>query len=161
MYADSLIKTDAFGNNDLYTGLAPLSVLKYYGGAEGYMEHVYQMRSRMTSDQEELYPVLSVETLRTIDQQWQCIVRVSRYIHRENVPYHYTTYFVGQSKDEGESWKMFDVSYNSVANMILIFPEVMTDLPIKEPVILSQEQEEKLAQQQTAAAGQGAKKTRK
>ncbi len=161
LYADSLIKTDAYGNNELYTGLAPASVLKYYGGAEGYMEHVYQMRSRTTSDQEELYPVLDIETLRTIDQQWQCLIRVSRYIHRENVPYHYTTYFVGQSKDEGESWRMFDVSYNSVANMILIFPEVMTDLPIKQPEILSQEQEEKLAQQQTATAGQRAKKNKK
>ena len=71
------------------------------------------------------------------------------------------TYFVGQSKDEGESWRMFDVSYNSVANMIYIFPEVITDLPIKQPLILSQDEEEKLAQQQTAAAGQGAKKSKK
>jgi hypothetical protein len=161
MYADSLIKTDAYGNNDLYTGLAPASVLKYYGGAEGYMGHIYQMKARTTSEQEELYPVINIETLRTIDQQWQCIIRVSRYLHKDNVQYHYTTYFVGQSKDEGESWRMFDISYNSVTNMILIFPEVMTDLPIKQPEILSQEQEEKLAQQQTAAAGQGAKKARK
>jgi len=56
---------------------------------------------------------------------------------------------------------MFDVSYNSVANMIYIFPEVITDLPIKQPLILSQDEEEKLAQQQTAAAGQGAKKSKK
>jgi hypothetical protein len=77
------------------------------------------------------------------------------------VQYHYVTYFVGQSKDEGVNWRLFDVSYNPVGNMIYIFPEVITDLPIKLPVILSQEQEDKLAQQQTAAAAQGAKKARK
>jgi hypothetical protein len=161
VFADSLIKTDAYGNNELYTGLAPASVLKYYGGADGYIQHVYQMRGRMTSEQEELYPEVNLETLRAIDHQWQCVIRVSRYLHRDNVQYHYTTYFVGQSKDEGESWRMFDVSYNSVANMILIFPEVITDLPIKQPVILSQEQEDKLAQQQTAAAAQGTRRGRK
>lgn len=161
MYADSVIRTDAYGNDHLYTGLVPASVLKYYGGADGYMQHVYQLKGRTTGDQEELYPVITLETLRTLDQQWQCVVRVSRYFHRESVQYHYTTYLVGQSKDEGETWRMLDVSYNLVANMILIFPEVFPDLPIKQPEILSQAQEEKLAQQQTAAAGQGAKKARK
>ena len=161
VFADSLIKTDAYGNNELYTGLAPASVLKYYGGADGYMQHVYQLRGRTMSEQEEVYPALNVETLRTLNDQWQCVIRVSRYLHRDNVQYHYVTYFVGLSKDDGETWRLFDVSYNAVANMIYIFPEVMTDLPIKQPVILSQEQEDKLARQQTAAAAQGARKSKK
>jgi hypothetical protein len=161
LYADSLIKTDAYGNNELYTGLTPASVLKYYGGADGYMQHVYQLRGRTNSDQEEAYPVLNMETLRTLNDQWQCVIRISRYLHRDNVQYHYVSYFVGLSKDEGETWRMFDVSYNPVVNMIYIFPEVMTDLAIKQPAILSQEQEDKLAQQQTAAAGQGARKSKK
>jgi hypothetical protein len=161
VFADSLIKSDAYGNNELYTGLAPASVLKYYGGADGYMQHVYQLRGRTLSEQEEVYPALDVETLRTLNDQWQCVIRVSRYLHRDNVQYHYVTYFVGLSKDEGETWRLFDVSYNTVANMVYIFPEVMTDLPIKQPSILSQEQEDKLAQQQTAAAAPGARKSKK
>ena len=160
-FADSLVKTDAYGNFSSYAGLAPASVLKYYGGADGYIQHVSQLRTRTTSEQEEMYPVLNVETLRTMDDQWQCVIRVSRYFHKDNVQYHYVTYFVGQSKDEGVNWRLFDVSYNPVGNMIYIFPEVITDLPIKLPVILSQEQEDKLAQQQTAAAAQGAKKAKK
>jgi hypothetical protein len=161
LYADSLIKTDAYGNNELYTGLTPATVLKYYGGADGYMQHVYQLRGRTNSEQEELYPVLNMETLRTLNDQWQCVIRISRYLHRDNVQYHYVTYFVGLSKDEGETWRLFDVSYNPVVNMIYIFPEVMTDLAIKQPTVLSQEQEDKLAQQQTATAAQGVRKGRK
>jgi hypothetical protein len=161
IFADSLVKTDAYGNSPSYANLAPASVLKYYGGADGYIQHVNQLRSRTTSEQEELYPVFNVETLRTLDDQWQCVIRVSRYFHRDNMQYHYVTYFVGLSKDEGESWRLFDVSYNPVGNMIYIFPEVITDLAIKQPVILSQEQEDKLAQQQTAAAAPGARKSKK
>jgi hypothetical protein len=161
VFADSLIKTDAYGNFSLYGDLTPVSVLKYYGGVDGYVQHVNQLRGRTTSDQEELYPVLNVETLRTLNDQWQCVIRVSHYFHRDNIQYHHVTYFVGISKDEGESWRLFDVSYNPVVNMIYIFPEVMTDLAIKQPTILSQEQEDKLAQQQTAASGQGAKKGKK
>jgi hypothetical protein len=161
VFADSLIKTDAYGNSSAYADLTPASVLKYYGGADGYIQHVYQLRGRTNTEQEELYPVLNMETLRTLNDQWQCVIRISRYIHRANVPYHYVTYFVGLSKDEGETWRLFDVSYNPVVNMIYIFPEVMTDLAIKQPTILSQEQEDKLAQQQTATAAQGARKGRK
>jgi hypothetical protein len=161
VFADSLVKTDAYGNSPSYANLAPASVLKYYGGADGYIQHVNQLRSRTTSEQEELYPVFNVETLRALDDQWQCVIRVSRYFHRDNIQYHYVTYFVGLSKDEGENWRLFDVSYNPVGNMIYIFPEVITDLPIKQPVILSQEQEDKLAQQQTAGASQGARKGKK
>jgi hypothetical protein len=160
-FADSLVKTDAYGNFSSYAGLTPASVLKYYGGADGYIQHVNQLRRRTTSEQEEMYPVFNVETLRPIDDRWQCVIRVSRYFHKDNVQYHYVTYFVGQSMDEGANWRLFDVSYNPVGNMIYIFPEVITDLPIKQPVILSQDQEEKLAQQQTAATTQGAKKTKK
>jgi hypothetical protein len=161
VFADSLVKTDAYGNSPAYANLAPASVLKYYGGTDGYIQHVNQLRSRTTSEQEELYPVFNVETIRTLDDQWQCVIRVSRYFHRDNIQYHYVTYFVGWSKDEGESWRLFDVSYNPVGNMIYIFPEVITDLAIKQPVILSQEQEDKLAQQQTATAAQGARKSKK
>jgi hypothetical protein len=161
VFADSLIKTDAYGNSYAYASLTPASVLKYYGGADGYIQHVNQLRARTNSDQEELYPVLNMETLRTLNDEWQCVIRVSRYLHRDNVQYHYVTYFVGLSKDEGETWRLFDVSYNPVVNMIYIFPEVMTDLAIKQPLILSQEQEDKLAQQQTASTAQGARKSKK
>jgi len=51
---------------------------------------------------------------------------------------------------------MFDVSYNTVANIISMFPEVHGDLAIREPTILTPEQE--LAQEQAAAGKKGAAK---
>jgi hypothetical protein len=148
LYADSLVKTDAFGNWSSYANLAPLSVIKYYGGKDGYVGHVLSMRGFTMSTIEEDPPTLKLETLVTKNEQWQGVIRLSRYFHKEDKKFHLITNLIVQSTDEGETWKVFDVNYNTVSNMILIFPEIM-DMPIKPASVLSEEQE--LAQQKAAA----------
>lgn len=134
-FADSLVKTDAFGNWSSYADLAPLSVIKYFGGKDGYIQHVTGIRKRTTSDIEEAAPELKLLTLEPRKDQWQCVIRLSRYFHKEDKQFHFTTYLIGQSKDEGESWKLFDVSYTPVSNLIYIFPEILDDIAIKNPAI--------------------------
>ena len=148
LYADSLVKTDAYGNWSSYANLAPLSVLKYYGGTDGYTGHVLSMRGFTMSTVDEDPPQLKMETMVTKNDQWQCVIRLSRYFHKEDKKFHLVTDLIAQSRDEGETWKVFDVNYNTVSNMILIFPEIM-DMPIKPTSVLSEEQEQ--AQQRAAA----------
>jgi hypothetical protein len=150
-YADSLVRADAFEDWTAYANLAPASVLKYYGGKDGYMGHVLQMRAFTTSPIQEAAPELQMQTLVTLKDQWQCVIRLSRYFHRDDRKYHLVSYLIGQSKDEGETWRLFDVNYNKVNSMMEIFPDIL-DMPIKETAILSEEQE--LAQQQAAATAQ-------
>ncbi|HWB90797.1 MAG TPA: hypothetical protein VG605_03055 [Puia sp.] len=144
-YADSLVKADAFGNWSSYADLAPASVIKYYGGKDGFITHVSVCRLKTTSEIQEAAPELRLITLETRKEQWQCEIRLSRYFHKEDKQFHLITYLIGQSLDEGETWKYFDVSYNSVANIIYMFPDIMDDIAINEPAVLSQEQEDKLA----------------
>lgn len=144
-YADSLVKADAFSNWSSYADLAPASVIKYYGGKDGYIQHVSVIRLKTTSEIQEDMPSLKLIALETRKEQWQCQIRLSRYFHKEDIQYHYTTYLIGQSTDEGETWKFFDVSCNSVANIIYMFPDIMDDIAINEPTVLTQEQENKLA----------------
>jgi len=158
-FADSLVKTDAYNNPLEYADLAPASVWKHYGGKDGFIEHFNKIHPRTVSEIDEAYPEREVITLMTKDDQWQCVIRVSRYIHRDQKKYHLLTYFLGQSKDEGETWRLFDVSYNSVANIIYLLPDVMGDLPIPQPYIISEEEE--LAKQQAAAAPKKAISRRK
>lgn len=148
-YADSLVKADAYQDYAAYSRLAPASVIKYYGGNEGYSGHVLQLRSLTTSIQDEAAPELQMQTLVTAKDQWQCVIRLSRFYHRDDKKYHLVSYLIGQSKDEGETWRLFDVNYNKVDNLILIFPDIL-DMPIKETSMLTEEQE--LAKQQAAAA---------
>jgi hypothetical protein len=159
-FADSLVKTDAYETWSTYADLSPASVIKFYGGKDGYIEHVKTLRKRTSSDLAEESPELRMLELMTQNEQWECVIRMSRYFHKEDKKYHLTTYFIGQSKDEGETWRMFDVGYNKVANIIYIFPDIFGDMPIQEATILTQEQElaaqQKAAADAAAAAGKGA-----
>jgi len=150
-FADSLIKTDMYNTWSTYADLAPLSVWKHYGGKDGFIEHILKIHARNVSDLgDEPAPEVQVISLMSKDDQWQSLIRESRYIHRADKRYHIVTYLLGQSKDEGQTWRLFDVSYNSVANIIYLMPDVFGDLPIPQPYIISEEEE--LAKQQAAAA---------
>lgn len=142
LFADSLVKTDSFETWQTYADLAPVSVIKYYGGKQGYIEHILQGRWRTRSNIAENSPELKMlQLVNAVNDEWQCVIRESRYFHKDDQKYHFITYFVGQSKDGGETWRLFDVSYNTVANIILMFPDIQGDLAINEPVILTPEQE--------------------
>jgi hypothetical protein len=151
-FADSLVKADTYQSWNVYADLAPLSVVKFYGGKDGYLEHIKTGRQRTVSSIDEDAPQLKLLNLMTANDQWQCLIRESRYFHKDDKKFHQVTYFLGQSKDEGETWKLFDLSYNKVANIIYIFPEVFGDLAIPEPSILSEQEEIARQQAQAAAA---------
>jgi hypothetical protein len=159
LYADSLVKTDGYENWSAYADMAPLSVIKFYGGREGYLDHVRTGRMRSLSTTNEYLPDLKVLSLMTADDQWQGLVRVSRYFHKEEKKFHQVTYFLAQSKDEGETWKIFDLSFNKIANVIYMFPEVFGDMAIPEPSIVSEQDE--IAQQQAQEAAVTKKSTPK
>ena len=150
LFADSLVKTDAYENWSGYADLAPASVIKFYGGRDGYLEHIKKLRMRTFSDLAEDAPALSMLNLMTENDQWQAVIRMSRYFHKEDKKYHLVTYFIAQSRDEGETWRLFDVSYNKVANIIYMLPDIFGDMPIQESTIMTTEQE--LAAEQKAKA---------
>lgn len=156
LFADSLIKADGYQNWKTYADLAPASVIKYYGGKDGFIEHVVNGKSRLVSTVDEDLPQLKMMNLMTLNDQWQCVIRESRYIHRDDKKYHLVTYFIGQSKDEGETWRLFDVYYNKIANVIYMLPDIFGDLPIPETSLLSQEEELAQTQAQEAAAKKAA-----
>jgi hypothetical protein len=134
-FTDSLVKADHYLNWSAYADLAPASVVKYYGGKEGFIGHVQVLRARTSSIMEENPPVSQVLQLSSKNEQWQCVVRQSSYFHKEDKQYHFTTYLIGQSIDDGRTWRLFDTSYTPVANLILIFPDIFGDLALEQPTI--------------------------
>jgi hypothetical protein len=161
-FADSFVKADYYKNWSAYADLVPSSVIKYYGGKEGYITQIGKLRPRTVSEIEEESPELKVLQLATQNSQWQCVIRQSRYFHKEDKKYHFITYFIGQSTDDGDNWKFFDVSYTTVAKINYMFPEIFGELALQEPVILTPEQEAAAQQaasgQQASAASSGSKK---
>jgi len=62
----------------------------------------WRTRSTVTENSPELKMLQLVNVL---NDEWQCVIRESRYFHKEDQKYHFITYFVGQSKDGGETWR--------------------------------------------------------
>ena len=153
LFADSLIKADVYQNWSVYADLAPAGVLKYYGGKDGFIANAQKIHPRTVSSLTLDYPERKVMALMASQDQWQCVIWESRYITRDdNKKYHLVTYFLGQSKDDGDTWRIFDVGYNSVANVIYMMPDVIGDLPIPQPYIISEEEELAKAKEQAAAS---------
>jgi hypothetical protein len=157
LFADSLTKADHYENWSAYANLTPAPVIKYYGGKDGYIQHIQVGRLRTISAIDENPPAQQILQVRSRNEQWQCVIRQSRYFHQNDKQYHFTTYLIAQSMDDGQTWRLFDVSYNSVANIIYMFPEIFDDLAIKEPTILTEEQE--AAQVQATTPPVASKKT--
>ena len=163
-YADSMVKADAYETWPVYADLVVPSVIKYYGGKDGYIEHVQQGRTHRVSSEVEDAPVLTPLHLLTENEEWQCVIQESGYIHNDGKKIHIVTYFVGQSKDGGVTWHLFDVGYNKVASIIYMMPDVFGDLPIPEHVVRTEEEElaeAKAAQAAAAKTGAGRKKASK
>jgi hypothetical protein len=144
-FADSLVKADAYESWSVYADLVVPSVIKYYGGKDAYIEYIRKQRANRMSTLDEDPPVLQPIHLLTENEEWQCVIRESRYIHKDDKKIHIVTYFVGQSKDGGENWRMFDVGYGKVATIIYMMPDIFGDLPIPEHTILSEAEELALA----------------
>jgi hypothetical protein len=155
VFADSLIKTDVYENWSTYADLAPASVLKYYGSKDGFIANAQKVHPRTVSAHDLDFPEITIIALMS-DQnqtQWQCVMKESRHIYRDDDKrYHLVTYLLAQTKDNGETWRIFDVSYNSVANVIYMMPDVLLDLPIPQPYIISEEEELAKAKEQEVAA---------
>ena len=93
-FADSLNKTDHYESWSTYADLVPASVIKYYGGKNSFIEHVKKGRKRTASSIEEEKPEMWIMSLQTENDQWQCVIRQSRYFHHDdNKKFHIITYF--------------------------------------------------------------------
>jgi hypothetical protein len=133
VYADSIVKASFYQEWKTYTALSIPSAIKYYGGKDGFYEHVVSSYFRFEPAVAEKPESIRIVTLMNDDiQQWQCVVEKTRHtrIDERNATIH--SYLVGQSLDNGTSWKFIDVSHNDIKNVIYIMPEIFNTLPIPE-----------------------------
>jgi hypothetical protein len=157
-FADSLVKADAYETWSVYQDLVIPSVIKYYGGKDGYTDYMQKAKAHRISTEVEAPPVLKPLHLLTENEEWQAVIEESLYIHRDGRKIHIITYLLGQSKDGGETWRLFDVGYNKVAVIIYMMPDVFADLPIPEHIIRTEEEELAMAQAAQAAAAKASGK---
>jgi len=130
MYADSLVKAFRFNNLDTYISLSYPGIVKYYGGKKNFSEYVQRARTINKSELEEDPEKLKLIELRNDMSEWQCVIQKMRETTIDGRKATIISYLVGQSKDDGVNWKLFDVAFNSIENIIYIMPDIFDTLAI-------------------------------
>jgi hypothetical protein len=135
--ADSLLS--AFQNNrsGQYTEMSYPGVITYYGGIRNYQQYIERERalSDSTSEKTEIVQLLNN------NNEWQCVIKKTHPRIIDGKKAYIVSYLVGQSTDNGMTWKYFDVAFNSVANIAYIMPDKFEGLTIpRRQVIFEKDQ---------------------
>ena len=130
LLADSLIHAFKNSNWDQYLAMSYPGAVQYYGGKQRFQEYVQRTRL-LNKDLEENPEKIQLLQLSHDDtREWQCVIKKTRETFVDGKKAIVISYMIGQSKDEGLSWKYFDVAYNSVENVVYIMPDVFSALAI-------------------------------
>ena len=127
-FADSLISAFRFENWATYYSLSNQNVVKYYGGPTGYMDFTrksFEASKAIIKENPERIKILQLEN---DINQWQAVLSRERIAVFEGMIT--TTYLICQSKDDGETWKFFDMGFNPPQNVIYMMPDVFSMLTI-------------------------------
>jgi hypothetical protein len=130
LFADSLINSFRYNNLDQYVNISYPGVIKYYGGKNQFREYISRARSTVAGALEEPSEKRELVQLVNDKSEWQCVVKKTRETMVDGKKARIISYLVGQSKDEGNTWRYFDVAYNSVENVIYIMPDIFERLAI-------------------------------
>ncbi|OQP51832.1 hypothetical protein A4H97_26885 [Niastella yeongjuensis] len=154
-FADSLTRANFYAEWDTYMNLSAPSAIKYYGGKDGFKEHVISIHYRNEPKTEEKPEKLQMLTMLNDIETWQCVIEKVRESWDEGRgKVKTTTYLVGESTDNGLTWKFIDASHNSLVNVIYIMPSVFSKLEIPEGKVVYVDE---VATQEAAQAEQAAK----
>jgi hypothetical protein len=132
-FADSLVKADFYTDWKTYLNLSCPIAFKFYGGKDGYKENAVMIHYRDEPKTEEKVPKLQLLHLMNDMDTWQCVIEKLREKWDESRgKVKVYTYLIGESTDNGLTWKFIDVSHNSIPNIIYILPSIFTTMEIPE-----------------------------
>ncbi|AEW00838.1 hypothetical protein A4D02_12835 [Niastella koreensis] len=132
-FADSLTRANFYTEWDTYLNLSQPSAFKFYGGKEGFKQNVITLHFRNEPKTDEKPEKLQMRSMLNDIETWQCVIEKVRDSWDESRGKVKTTsYLIGESTDNGLTWKFVDASQNSLENLIYIMPSVFSKLEIPE-----------------------------
>lgn len=139
IFADSLLKSFNHNNLDRYTDLSYPGVISYYGGKKNFREYLQRAKALNISPSADN---LAIFQLVNDHNEWQCVIEKTCATLIDGKKATIVSYLVGQSKDEGHSWKFFDVALNSAGNLVYIMPDISESLTVPQRRVLFEKGEE-------------------
>jgi hypothetical protein len=122
---------------DRYVSLSYPGVVKYYGGKTSYLKYANRARTQHSHSLHANQEQMRIVQLSKDKEEWQCVLGRSIVSYSNGKRECSISYFVGQSIDDGMSWKFFDVAYNSVESITYIMPDKFNALvvPVRRTVV--------------------------
>jgi hypothetical protein len=136
IFADSFLAS--YRNNDLdkYTDLSYPGVISYYGGNKNFREYVQRVRALNSSSTSNMITLIQ---LVHNANELQCVIQKTSEAIIDGRKAEIVTYIIGQSKDEGQTWKFFDVASNAPGNLVYIMPDMSERLVVPQRQIIFQQ----------------------
>jgi hypothetical protein len=127
IFADSLLKS--FNNNDLdqYTNLSYPGVISYYGGKNNFIKYLQRARAFNNSGISDNIRIIQMVNVVT---EWQCVIQRTSKTEVDGKKAAIISYLVGQSKDEGQTWKFVDVGASATGSLVYIMPDISERLTV-------------------------------
>ena len=136
-FADSITKADFYAEWSTYMNLSCPIAFKFYGGKDGYKENAVMIHYRDEPKTEEKVPRIQLLHLMNDIETWQCVIeKVREKWDESRGKVKVYTYLIGESTDNGLTWKFIDASHNSLQNVIYILPSIFTTMEIPEGKIV-------------------------
>lgn len=161
-FADSLVKAEFYADWSTYMALTNPSAIKYYGGKDGFKDHVVTLHYRNEPRPDEKPEKITMNTIMNDIETWQCVVEKDReYIDQSRGKVKILSYLIGESTDNGATWKFVDASQNTLENFNVIMPTVFGTLGIPESktIYVDEVAAQEAAKQEQAAQAAAKKKS--
>ena len=133
IYADSFL--NSFKNNDIaqYADLSYPGVITYYGGNKNFREYVQRARTLNNAGISE--NLMLVQIVHDV-AELQCVIKKTSETTIDGRKAQIISYMIGQSKDNGQSWKFIDVAQNSPGNLVYIMPDISERLTVPQRQVI-------------------------
>ncbi|MBV4359575.1 hypothetical protein [Pinibacter aurantiacus] len=157
-FADSLDK--AYQNKlwDQYVSLTQPGLIKFLGGKAGVIDYAERLWMVLNQDIGEKVSNQKVLQIVAKDNAWQCVVEKVKEVYYEDRKAWVTTYVVGKSEDEGNSWKFVEISEGMLINAREVMRDISDELIIPKRTVVYADDLKKQQDAEAAAAAAAAKK---
>jgi hypothetical protein len=157
-FADSLDK--AYQNKlwDQYVSLTQPGLIKFLGGKAGVIDYAERLWMVLNQDIGEKVSTQHVLQIVSKGNDWQCVIEKVKEVYYDQRKAWVTTYVVGKSEDEGNSWKFVEISEGMLINAREVMRDISDELIIPKRTVVYEDELKKKQEAEAAAAAAAAKK---
>ena len=136
-YADTLSNAFRDQNWNRYLSITYPGLISYYGGTRSFQSYIQRVRSVSNTTAIRDHVALDLMQISANDSgEWQCVIRKTGSTVIDGKKAMIISYLIGQSTDNGNSWKFLDVTYNAREKLNDIMPELFDSLDVPERKII-------------------------